>query len=100
MKKVALVLAVAFFATGLFGADGSAIYKKCIACHGAKAEKSYLNKVPALSSVDAKERLESLKGYKAGTLNKFGMGGIMKAQTAALSEDDLKAVNDHISTLK
>ena len=80
------------------------VFKKCIACHGAKAEKAYLNKVPVLTTVDPAERLELMKGYKAGTVEggkgKIGQGAIMKIQMSTLSEEDMAAVNEYISTLK
>ncbi|ABK81920.1 c-type cytochrome [Campylobacter fetus] len=104
MKNFLLVLACGAFACSAFAADGATIYKKCATCHGLKAEKKYLNKVPVLTEVDAATRLADMKEYKAGTLNagkgKFGMGGIMKGQMATLSEEDMAAVNDYISTLK
>lgn len=105
MKKTFIVGALACVMTGsLFAADGATVYKKCIACHGPKAEKSYLNKVPVLTQVDPAKRLEDMKAYKAGTLGggkgKFNMGAVMKLQMSSLSEDDIKAVNDYISTLK
>ncbi len=57
-----------------------------------------------MTEVDAATRLADMKEYKAGTLNasigKFRMGGIMKGQMATLSEEDMAAVNDYISTLK
>ena len=43
------------------------------------------------------ENLE--KGYKAGTLNKNGQGGIMKAQMAKFSEEDIAAINAYIDSL-
>lgn len=106
MKKVVIATALACITAGsVFAADGATVYKKCIACHGAKAEKSYLNKVPVLTQVDAATRLEDMKAYKAGTAGeggkgKFGMGAVMKLQMSSLSEEDMKAVNDYISTLK
>ena len=101
MKKFAFAACAALIAaTCSFGADGATIFKKCVTCHGMKAEKSYLNKVPVLTTVDAAERLALMKEYKAGTANKFGMGAVMKGQMASLSEEDMAAVNDYISTLK
>lgn len=105
MKKFAFAACAALFAaTCSFGADGATIFKKCVTCHGMKAEKEYLGKVPALVSVDPAERLDLMKGYKAGTVEggkgKFGMGAVMKGQMASLSEEDMVAVNDYISTLK
>ncbi|ASM39722.1 c-type cytochrome [Campylobacter sp. RM12327] len=105
MKKLVIASILACFTAGsVFGADGATIFKKCIACHGTKAEKSYLNKVPVLTQVDPATRLEDMKAYKAGTVNggkgKFNMGAVMKLQMSSLSEEDMKAVNDYISTLK
>ena len=102
MKKIVLLVALA--CVGAFAADGAAIYKKCAVCHGAKAEKKYLNKVPALVDTDPVQRLADMKAYKAGTLNggkgKVNMGAIMKGQMANLSDADMEAVNNYISTLK
>ena len=101
MKKFAFAACTALFAaTFSFGADGATLFKSCVACHGAAADRPYLGgKVPALKSIASAERLESLKGYKAGTLNKYGQGAIMKAQTARLSEEDLAAINAYIDSL-
>lgn len=103
MKKVVLFLACAL-ALSAFGADGAAVYKKCIACHGVKAEKVYLNKVPALNGIDSAKMVEDMKKFKAGEVNGgkgyFGMGAVMKLQMSKLSEDDMKAVADYIKTLK
>ena len=44
MKKLLIVSGVAaLLSTAAFAADGATIYKKCIACHGAKAEKVFNN---------------------------------------------------------
>ncbi|MCI6988111.1 MAG: c-type cytochrome [Campylobacter sp.] len=85
-------------------AQGEKVFKKCIACHGAKAEKSYLNKVPVLTTLDAETMVTDMKAYKAGEIEggkgRFGLGGVMKGQMASLSEDDMKAVAEYITTLK
>lgn len=104
MKKFLFISAVVALGCNAFAADGAAIFKKCIACHGQKAEKSYLNKVPVLTQVDPAERLALMKDYKAGKVNggkgKYNMGAVMKGQMSALSDADMAAVNDYISTLK
>lgn len=106
MKKVlvcaALSMAAASFA---LAADGATLFKPCAACHGAKAEKPYLGgKVPVLTTVDPAERLELMKQYKAGTVGegkgKVGQGAVMKMQMAKLSDEDMAAVNDYITSLK
>ncbi len=105
MKKSLAILATCVVATCGFAADGAQIYKQCVACHGKNAEKVYLNKVPALSTLEPATMLEQMKGYKAGTIGEggkglFKQGAIMKMQMAKLSEEDMKAVIDYIQTLK
>ena len=102
MKKVLLGLAA--LACLSFAADGEAVYKKCIACHGQKADTVYLGKVPALNTFDKDYIVSNMKAYKEGTVEggkgKFAMGAVMKAQMATVSEEDMNAVADYIQTLK
>jgi len=84
----------------LSAAEGSALYQKCAACHGLKAEKPALGKSAVIAGWKADQTLDALKGYKAGSRNTKGMGAIMKGQTAALSDADMKALADYIATLK
>mgnify|MGYP000878174036 CR=1 FL=1 len=101
MKKLFVISSVAaMLAVGSFATDGAAVYKKCVACHGAKAEKPYMNKVPALNTLSKEEIVESLNGYKAGTLDKFKSSAMMKPMAKPLSDEDIAAVADYIQTLK
>ena len=101
MKKLIIVSGVvALLAGSLFAADGATLYKKCAACHRPKAEKVYLNKVPALNTLSKESITESLKGYKAGTLDKFKTSAMMKPISKPLSDDDIAALSEYISTLK
>ncbi|WP_169754124.1 c-type cytochrome [Campylobacter curvus] len=100
MKKLLIVSSVAaMLASSMFAADGATIYKKCIACHGQKAEKMFNNKVPALSSLDAATIVAALKEYKTGK-NSYGMGAMMKPIATPLSDADAQAVAEYIQTLK
>ena len=88
MKKLLIVSSVAaLLSTAAFAADG------------AKAEKVFNNKVPALTSLDAAAIEAALKGYKTGA-NKFGLGAMMKPIATPMSDDDIKAVAEYIQTLK
>ncbi|MSN96471.1 c-type cytochrome [Campylobacter sp. FMV-PI01] len=101
MKKLFIVSALmGLVSSSVFATDGATIYKKCVACHGAKAEKVYLNKIPALNTLEPDFMIESMKKYKSGEKNEFKMGAIMKGQMATLSEEDMKAVAEYIQTLK
>lgn len=84
----------------LSAAEGSALYQKCAACHGLKGEKAALGKSVVIAGWKADQTLDALKGYKSGTRNTKGMGAIMKGQTAALSDGDMKALADYIAILK
>ncbi len=99
MKKVVLTL-VALGAMSFLAADGAALYKKCAGCHGAKGEKKALGKSEVIAGWDAAKVEEALKGYKAGTRNVHGMGGLMKGQVASYSDADIKAVAEYIHGLK
>ncbi|MGD9595305.1 c-type cytochrome [Wolinella succinogenes] len=98
MKKIAL--GMIFAAASLMAADGATLYKKCVACHGVKAEKPALGKSEVIAGWDKAKLVEELKAYKAGTLNKNGMGAMMKGQMASFSDADIEAVAEYISTLK
>ncbi len=106
MKKVLVCAALSMAATSFaLAADGATLFKPCAACHGAKAEKAYLGgKVPVLTTLDPAARLADMKAYKAGTLGegkgKVGQGAVMKMQMAKLSDEDMAAVNDYITSLK
>lgn len=84
----------------LSASDGSALFQKCVACHGAKAEKAALGKSEVIAGWNSAKTLDALKGYKAGTRNTKGMGAIMKGQTATLSDADMKTIADYVAGLK
>jgi len=96
MKKIALALILA--GTTLAMADGAALYKKCAGCHGANGKLKALGKSNPIAGMAAEEVVKDLQGYKAGTLNKHGMGGVMKAN-ANMSDEDMKTIADYISKL-
>jgi cytochrome c553 len=96
MKKLALVLILA--GTSLAMADGAALYAKCAGCHGADGKTKALGKSDPIAGLAADVIVKDLEGYKAGTLNKHGMGGVMKGQ-ANMSPEDMKAVAEHISKM-
>ncbi|MGP1580215.1 MAG: c-type cytochrome [Wolinella sp.] len=98
MKKIALGLVLA--TASLMAADGAALYKKCVACHGLKAEKAAMNKSEVIAGWDKARLVADLKAYKAGTLNRKGMGGLMKGQMASYSDADIEVLAEYIAGLK
>lgn len=98
MKKIAALLLVAGVSTSLF-ADGAALYKKCISCHGAKAEKKALGKSQVIAGWDVAKTEEALKGYKAGTYG-GAMKNLMKGQVMSYSDAQIAEVSKYIAGLK
>jgi cytochrome c553 len=97
MKKVLLTLA--FAGCALLAADGKAIFEaQCKSCHGADGKTKALGKSNPVAGSKTVEA--DLKGYKAGTLNKHGMGSVMKGNASKLSDADEKAVASYIAGLK
>jgi cytochrome c553 len=79
---------------------GPAVYVKCAACHGADGKTKALGKSVVIAGQSKAELVTKINGYKAGTVNVAGMGTLMKGQVASLSEADIDAVAEYISTLK
>ena len=98
MKKLLMIAALACVGVSAYAADAATLYKKCAVCHGAKAEKVYLNKVPALKTISKAERLKYMKEYAAGTRNAYGQGAIMKLNLKGLTEADFVAIEDYIDS--
>jgi cytochrome c553 len=98
MKKLAITMLLA--GSTLLMADGATTFAKCAGCHGTNGEKAALGKSAIIKGQDAAKTVEQLSGYKAGTLNQHGMGGLMKGQVAALDDAAIKAVADYIAAMK
>jgi cytochrome c553 len=77
--------------------DGSKIFAKCAGCHGANAEKSALGKSQIIAGWEASKVADAIHGYKDGTYG-GAMKGLMKGQVAPLSDAEIKAVAEFISS--
>ena len=78
------------------------LYKKCIACHGARGDKVAPGSVGNITIADlSKETLiADLKGYRAKTLSKGGSATIMYLQANGLSDLDIEILGEYISNFK
>lgn len=100
-RMLPLMVALGLSSFAFAASDAAAIVaKQCKTCHGAKMEKSYLNKTLVVNTLSSEEIKKDLLAYKAGTLNRHKMGAQMKAQTAKLSDEDIDALAKYIPTLK
>jgi cytochrome c553 len=78
----------------------SALYGKCVACHGIDGKTKALGKSAVLAGQTQEELVTKLKGYKAGTINVAGMGMLMQGQVKDMSDVELEAVAAYIATFK
>lgn len=100
MKKLLLSLAaLSVLSTCAMAADGEALYKKCVACHGKKAEKKAPGAEIIVNTLSEKEIFEALKGYKDGTFGGKAKKN-MELQVKNLNEEDFKALAAYIMTIK
>ena len=76
------------------------IKSRCQACHGPKMEKQALGKSKITNTLTQEQIKTALLGYKARTLNVFGLGATMWGQAATLSTEDIEALSTYIPTLK
>lgn len=98
-KPVAAAVEEAPKAPAVANVDGGALYgQKCASCHGAKAEKSALNKSQIIAQFSETQVKEALKGYQAGTYGKE-MKALMQGQAKALDDAQIDALAKHISAL-
>ncbi len=81
-------------------AKGKELYAKCASCHGSDGKRKALGKSGVIAGMPKDEVAKKLKGYKAGSLNQYGMGALMKSQVATLSDSDIEALAAYISSLK
>ncbi len=78
--------------------NAATLYQACAGCHGADASKAALGKSQIIKGWDAKKISDALHGYKAGTYGGT-MKSLMVGQVSKLSDDDIKALAEHISKL-
>ena len=99
MKKFVAALVLGCMGVCAYAADGATLFKKCAVCHGAKADKVYLNKIPPLKNLSSAERMQYKKEYSEGKRNAYGQGAIMKINLKGLTEEDFKAIEAYIQSL-
>jgi len=98
MKQI--IMTILFAGSTLLMADGASSYAKCVACHGANGEKVALGKSAIITGQDAEKTVEQLNGYKAGTLNLYAMGNLMKGQVSSMDDATIKEIAEYIAAMK
>ena len=79
--------------------SGESIYvENCKSWHGDDGKRQALSRSGVIAGSSSVEL--QLQAYRAGTLNKFGMGSVMKGNVSRLSDAEIKAVSDYVAGLK
>ncbi len=89
MKKIVIAsIATLALATSSFaGATAS-----CGGCHGKDGSKNTMVPKSKPNTMAKADLIAALQGYKAGTLNKYGKGALMKNFAKNLSDAQMEAV--------
>lgn len=89
MKKIVIAsIATLAIATSSF-AGASAM---CAGCHGKLGEKNTMVKESKPNTMSKADFIAAIAGYKAGTLNKYGKGNVMKSFSSRLSPAKLEEI--------
>ena len=80
--------------------EGPILYSSCKFCHGFKAEKTYMDKIPPIKNQDETALVEMLSLYKKGELETYGYGAIMKMQMRNIPDNLIPTLAKHIKDLK
>jgi len=80
--------------------NAKSIYtSKCAGCHGINGDKNALGYSDTIAGESANITIDKLQQYKAGELNRYGFGGLMKGQVEPLSSEDIKDLGYYIEKL-
>lgn len=103
MKRVLLLsslCAALSFGLAVSGvaADGAALYKSCIGCHGADGSKAAMGSAKPVKGQGAEELYKKMKGYADGSYG--GERKVMMTNAVKkYSDEELKALADYMSKL-
>lgn len=93
MKK--MLTAITLVACTVSVSSATALYTKCVQCHGANGEKVALGKSKIIKDMSKADFTAAMKGYQDGSYG-GAMKAVMKPQAAGLSEADIQEIADFI----
>ncbi|MDR1008391.1 MAG: c-type cytochrome [Campylobacteraceae bacterium] len=100
--KIIKIITAALFVAGTFSFASAATadvnFKRCIACHGTKAEKVPPGGTIASATLTADEIKQTLRSYKTDKDYGGKMKATMQLQVKPFSEEDLDALAEYIFT--
>ncbi|MDR1975621.1 MAG: c-type cytochrome [Campylobacteraceae bacterium] len=98
VKIIAATLLVTGAVSFASAATADVNFKRCIACHGTKAEKVPPGGTIASATLTAAEIKKTLRSYKTDKTYGGKMKATMQIQVKPFSEEDLDALADYIFT--
>lgn len=96
MKKWLVLLLIG--SSAVMASDGAILAKKCVSCHGVNFEKAPLGRSSHIAKGDSKEEL--IKKIKYYQHPDEADEKIMQQQVKDLTDSDIKALAEYISTRK
>ena len=97
MKKIILTLTIGAISS-LIASDSAALFKKCTACHGEKAEKKALGRSDIIKNWSANKIEKRLIFFRDKKVDADEV--VMKNQVKNFSDKDIKEIAKYISSLK
>ncbi len=97
MKKLVMATVLVVSTLSLMAADGRALTRKCIGCHGMDFGKKALGRSEVVKGWSAKKIESSLKAYRTTTESDEL---VMKAQIGNYTDAQIKTVAKYIAGLK
>ncbi len=96
-----LIAATAGLAAPAFALDGAELYvkKTCVACHGKDAKTPILPTYPRLAGQNADYAFNQMKDIASGA-RANGQTAAMKGIMHLVSEEELRAIADWLTTLQ
>lgn len=103
LKRVSLLISTTLFlsiSSASLAADGKALYaaKGCGGCHGPDAKSPIMPVYPKLASQSKEYAAQQMKDFKSGSRSN-SQAAIMKALMAPLSDEEIDAVAEYLSSL-
>lgn len=101
MKNTLLLAAALAVATPVLALDGAKLYqeKTCWSCHGKDAKKTLTPAYPKLAGQNAAYAEQQMKDIKSG-VRANGQSAAMKGVMGLVSDEEIKAIAQYLSTLK
>lgn len=90
MKKSIIVSVAALTVASTLMAG--AVPGSCFGCHGKDGSKNTMAKASKPNTMTKAEIVESLKGYRAGTVNKFKKGPLMSKFAKKLTDAQIQDI--------